>query len=540
MLKQITFILLTLMFFLTISFSEENNFYNLEELFKSKTMLEIEIKTKIKERSKSTSEEEKEELKEIIKELQDQFESVEHKFQKTATGIDIRVMKLNKEKTETSLSQDLQLLIEPLIKSAKGATNEMREKVKLQEELDYYKEMLPQAVSAKKNIEAILEKSTDLNLNTELKKLHKYWEQQIKLLSRNLNASLDELEMVKKNSVSFASSVKESTKNFFQERGLYLFEGLMAFIVVVVMMKLIYFVMINAFPIFTKASRSFYLRLLDLFYRLLTIIFAIVAPMTIFYIEEDWFLFSIGLLIFLGVMWTFRSLISNLWQQARLFLNIGSVREDERIYYNGLPWKVKSINIFTTIENPVSGLSLRIPIEKLVGLDSRPAHAHEPWFPCRLNDWVLLSDGYYGKAIGISLEFIEFEDAGGGEKTYLVSDFLALSPVNISTNFRVLYTLGISYQHQKESTNIVIRQLREYLLSKIEEEDYHGGLKKLIVQFSNAGDSSLDILILANFSGEMAPLYNSLRRAIARWSVDACTEYGWEIPFPQVTIHQGE
>jgi len=32
-------------------------------------------------------------------------------------------------------------------------------------------------------------------------------------------------------------------------------------------------------------------------------------------------------------------------------------------------------------------------------------------------------------------------------------------------------------------------------------------------------------------------LYNRLRRAIQRWCVDACTEHGWEIPFPQLMLH---
>jgi len=43
-------------------------------------------------------------------------------------------------------------------------------------------------------------------------------------------------------------------------------------------------------------------------------------------------------------------------------------------------------------------------------------------------------------------------------------------------------------------------------------------------------------VVIADFKGEMGELYNRLRRAIQRWSVDACTAYGWEIPFPQLTL----
>jgi len=57
------------------------------------------------------------------------------------------------------------------------------------------------------------------------------------------------------------------------------------------------------------------------------------------------------------------------------------------------------------------------------------------------------------------------------------------------------------------------------------------------VEFALANNSSLDLAVIADFSGQLGDLHNRLRRAIQRWSVDACTEYGWEIPFPQMTLH---
>jgi len=61
-------------------------------------------------------------------------------------------------------------------------------------------------------------------------------------------------------------------------------------------------------------------------------------------------------------------------------------------------------------------------------------------------------------------------------------------------------------------------------------------LLNLRVEFALANSSSLDITVIADFSGELADLYNRLRRAIQRWCVDACSENGWEIPFPQMTL----
>lgn len=532
------FLLSTLLYFSPL-YGNEETLATLQKLYESKVILDNEIKAKNITLKASRTEEEKEALKDEIKLLNDQASDIETKFEKIATGIDTSEMKPENKSKETTLTEDFQLLLRPLVESAKSATKEMRKKSELQEEAEHYKTMLEKATKASDSITTLIKLSKDKELIKELKPLQKYWSGQVVLLSNNLNASLHQITMLEQNSISFTDSLQDNTKKFFQERGLYLLEGFIAFISVIIVMNLIHILLVKLFPIFTKPSRSFFLRLLDLLYRLLTILLAIVIPMGIFYIKEDWFLFSIGILLLFGLAWTFRHFIARFWEQTRLFLNIGSVREDERILYKGLPWRVKNINIFTVIENPTLNLKLRVPIETLIGLTSRPTYRYEPWFPCKQNEWVLLSDNYFGRVVGVSLEFIEFEDLGGGHKTYLVTDFLSLAPLNLSYDFRIVENFGISYRHQKESTTTVVEQLEAFITQKIQEEGYKPNVKHLLVQFHSAGDSSLNLVIIVNFYGDMAPFYYRLRRSIQRWCVDACNTYGWEIPFPQLTIHQG-
>jgi hypothetical protein len=536
-LKNAIFIFLFLLLTSLHATIDENTISTLQELKKSEDLLIKEIKTKTALRKRSNLEDEKERLKLEIKVLDIQLNELKSKFEKIATGIDTSVLKSKESKQATTISDDFKLLLKPLIQGLKQSTEDMRKKAQLQEEIEYYKIILPQAAEAYENLERLLKNPQTKELKKDLSKLMKYWQQQISLITSNLNASLHQVEMLEKSNLSFTESLHKNTKSFFQQRGLYLLEGVAAFLIVIIVMNIIHSMFIKIFPILTKANRSFQIRFADLLYRLLTIVLAISAPMAVFYYEEDWVLFSAGLLVFFAIAWTFRHLIPRLWQQARLLLNVGSVREEERIYYQNLPWRVKNINIFTVLENPDSGVKLRLPIEDLVGLTSRPPLKYEPWFPCRLNDWVLLSNEYYGKVVGISLEFIELVDIGGGHRSFIVSDFLSLSPQNLSTGFRVVNTIGISYKHQKESTNIIIEKLEKYILNRIEEEGYKDGLNKLMVQFSQAGDSSLDIDIIANFNADMAPLYFRLKRSIGRWCVDACTIYNWEIPFPQLTVH---
>jgi hypothetical protein len=89
----------------------------------------------------------------------------------------------------------------------------------------------------------------------------------------------------------------------------------------------------------------------------------------------------------------------------------------------------------------------------------------------------------------------------------------------------------------RASTNRIPQLLQDYLQQRIEQEGFGDQLLNLRVEFAQANNSSLDLAVIADFKGELGDLYNRLRRAIQRWCVDACTERGWEIPFPQMTLH---
>jgi hypothetical protein len=204
---------------------------------------------------------------------------------------------------------------------------------------------------------------------------------------------------------------------------------------------------------------------------------------------------------------------------------------------DGLPWQVKQINVYCTLVNPTADLTQRVPINDLVDLKSRPARSEEPWFPCRKDDWVILSDGVRCKVIGISPEMVQLVERGGAQLTYQTGDFLAKSPRNLAKNFRIKEIIGISYKLQRESTSSIPELLHGYIQQRIEQEGYAEQLLNLRIEFAQANNSSLDLAVIADFKGELGDLYNRLRRAIQRWCVDACSQYDWEIPFPQLTLH---
>jgi len=319
---------------------------------------------------------------------------------------------------------------------------------------------------------------------------------------------------------------------------LYLGQALLTIIGVLLLGRLVYRGVERFVPGYRAQLRSFRVRLFDLLFRISVVLAAILGPMVVFYLAEDWMLFSIGLLLLLGIALTLRKAIPRFWSQIQLFLNIGSVREGERIEIDGLPWRVKQINFYSTLENPTADLELRVKIDELVDLRSRPSTSSEPWFPCQKGDWLLFPDNRRGKVIGISPELTQIVERGGAHRTFATADFLAQQSINLSTNFRIKETLGISYAHVDIATSEVLTKLASYINKRVVEEGYADALLNLRVEFENASDSSLDVVVIADFSGQLADIYNRLRRSIQRWSVDAAATHNWDIPFPQVTVHQ--
>ena len=79
--------------------------------------------------------------------------------------------------------------------------------------------------------------------------------------------------------------------------------------------------------------------------------------------------------------------------------------------------------------------------------------------------------------------------------------------------------------------------MQKFITERVAEEGYKDDVQNIRVEFESAADSSLNLVVVADFKGSVADIYMRLRRAIQRWCVDACTENGWDIPYPQLTIH---
>ena len=508
----------------------------LKKFTKLRSTLQAQIKEIERQLRSSPSDSEKKELQKDLAELQRELDNLKENFVEIAAGTSFTAVS-SKQEQDFNLQDEMLSLMEPVIREMKYMTSEVRKKSDIREEITFYTTRIPKAKVAIVNVSALIANAKDEALKEYLQDILDDWKRRLANMESQLQALELQLSRIESAETSFTDASHTYLKSFFQKRGLYLTQALLVVFVILVLSRLSHTLMKRLVPGYRMEHRRFNIRLLDLVHRMITIALTIIGPMVVFYVAEDWVLFSLGVLLLLGAAWTLRTAIPRYWQQIRIYLNIGSVREGERIFLEGLPWRVKKIDIFTQLDNPDAGICQRIAIENLVDLKSRPTRGDEPWFPCRKDDWVLLSDGVRGKVIGISHELVELVERGGARKTYLTQDFLGQSPRNLSVNFRLKETIGVSYDLQSISTTSMLQILKAHLLKNIEAEGYGPDLLQLNVEFQSANTSSLDLVVLADFKGVQAPLYNRLRRAIQRWCVDACTENNWEIPFTQLTLH---
>lgn len=478
------------------------------------------------------------------RELQAQLDKMETDLQATtrnlkqiAAGADIDSLRVTQEKP-FNIQEEMFSLLRPALHEIRDMTRHVREKSDLKDRIAYYDTKLPIAEHAVENINRLLQQTGNKMLKNNLQDVLEEWKKQLTYIQGERQSAELQLAKLEQSEETLAQASQSYLKSFFQKRGLYLAQALLVMIAILLLSRFSYRAMFRLIPGYRTEHRSFRLRLLDLVHRMLTTVLVIVGPMVVFYLGEDWVLFSLGILILIGAGLTLRHALPRYWQQIQLFLNVGTVREGERVYLEGLPWLVKQINIFSILENPAAEICQRVRIDNLVDLKSHPFRKEDPWFPCKRGDWVVLSDGICGKVVGITAELVNIIMRGGAVQTFMTTDFLAKSPVNLSRNFRISSTIGISYSLQAGSVDAIPAQLRTHIAARIEEEGLGQYLHNLKVEFERANSSSLDLMVLADFDGAVADQYAPLGRSLQRWCVEACTKYGWEIPFTQLTLHQ--
>jgi small-conductance mechanosensitive channel len=513
---------------------EEKYILTLKTMIGDMHNLRKQIAAKEKALSTAQLQVDKTSISEEINKIAGRLHALERDFDQVATGIDLAMFD---EKPQTAFKWEDEVLdlLRPIILEAKKMTARPRQIEKLRNDIAYYEARLPILQKATENIDLLMAQAKDSTLKNEFLELKKVWSDRQEQTMNQMTTATLKLEELTREKKSALDSLSELFELFFKSRGKNLLLATAAFLGVFFMLRLMHRFIYRVSPI--HRNRPVYIRIFDVLYHLGTGLGSTVAFILVLYAFGDWVLITLISLFLLGFVWAAKRNIMQFWKEIKLLLNLGAVRENERLIYHGVPWKVVSLNLYSELENPSLKSRLRLPLAAFMELTSYPC-GDEPWFPCREKEWVILSDGTRGEVVSQTHEMVQLALRGGAFKTYSTQDFLAQAPLNISHNFRLKVVFGIDYKHQADCTRKIPEQLGKTVTEKLGENGFGDDLIDLRVDFKTAAASSLDFEIIADFNGRSAPAYGRLIREIQRFCVDACNEFGWEIPFTQVTLHQ--
>jgi small-conductance mechanosensitive channel len=472
--------------------------------------------------------------------LEANIDSLQLAWEMWATGgVDLQLFSPQKQE-KFDWRREILSVFEPIVVEMRRLTERPRKVERLRAQQSFYHPRLAAAQAALANIEDYKAKAPSTDLKSAFGKLESRWRKrrdEIKNQLALINLQLQELQSPRQPAEERAT---KALKELLTGRFVNLVLAVLAASLVYGLLRLI-----NRFYLRLVMKRGrrrpFLARVAHLSFMLISGVLALLAGMAVLYVRDDWILLGLLIIVLVGLALTLQRTLPAYIKEARVLLNIGPAREGERMIYNGLPWKLQSLNMYSTLVNPeLSGGKLLLPLGELVNMVSRPYDEREPWFPTREGDFVVLADQTYGRVVLQTPEVVQLRVVGA-VRSYPSAAFLDSHPRNLSlSGFAIIVKFGVDYRHQAEATTVVCRTLEDYLAARIKDSDFGRHLKDFFVEFDEAAASSLNFFMWAAFGAEAAESYGRIRRLLQRLAVEACNTHGWVIPFNQVTVHLAE
>ncbi|MCW1915345.1 hypothetical protein OJ996_17300 [Luteolibacter sp. GHJ8] len=490
------------------------------------------------ELAKATTEEAKKEITTRVDAQRERVQQLRANFRIVASGVEEKAY-LSAAEEEASFDNEFKDLLKPLFNGLREATSKPREMEELRSELRVWVEREKVSRAALGRTSTALDAADDPNVKKELESTRKLWASRVDEATSETETLTRQIEEREKNTPSAWEAISGIFTDFWRSRGLNLLMAFGIAIGVYIATRRIYRAVRRYSPIHRKRGNGLVARSTDLIVAGAAVVLAVIAATLVFYLKGDWLMLAITIIFVIGILWASKHALPPYIEQIKVILNLGSVRQGERLIHEGIPWRVDTLNMYCDFSNPdLTGGTMRLPVKDVLPLHSRPSEPKEPWFPSKENDWVRLDDGCFGKVIQQTPEQVVILRLGGSLKTYPTADFLEQCPENLSRGFRISSTFGIGYGHRAAATEEIPKILQEAVHRHLVEVLGREFVKSVKVEFKAAAASSLDYAILADFNGEAAQRYAALERMIQTACVNACNEQEWDIPFPQMVVHQ--
>jgi hypothetical protein len=498
-------------------------------------------RTSVKKQLKSAATEaDKKELQEDVKRITQRLEELNTSFEELATGgASISALEKEIQQKPVDWKQEVEDIVRPLLQEIKRMTARPRTIERLRSERTIYEDRVSEADKAIARVDATLAQTDSPAVKKVLTELREDWKSHRADAASRLQLVQGQLEHLLGPEANDGRGVLAALREFLSGRGLSALLAVAGFVTTYVLLVSLASLLGRIFIRRREAGRTRRLAKVGaILFRVFSLLAAVLAAMAILYVRGDWLILGLLILLIFGILLSLRNSLPRYVDEVRVLLNLAGVREGERVVYKGIPWRIKSVNVYSTLQNPLlRGGIIRVPISEMAELQSRQFVKEEPWFPSRENDFVILDGDVFGKVMLQTPEMVQLQVIGSA-KTFAVADYLAQHPRNLSQDgFAIPLTFGLDYRHQGDILTGIVARMRDYVGEHLDAQPFRAHLKDLIVDFNEAAASSLNLIIVAVFDGAAAEQYWSIRRFLQRTAVDACNRYGWTIPFDQLTIH---
>lgn len=453
-------------------------------------------------------------------------------------GIDRKLFESKAVEKKKDWREDVSLIAQPVLDSLKEITEKPRRIKELNELVDLKTQEIEASSNAIKNLNRSDIEEGSEHLQLTLSTLIRKWQKREDDAKATIAVAQIQLKGLDGDQ-PIAKTIYNALVKFAKGRGLTILMAIVAAWVVLISVKLIMKTYQHTLVDQKhKESRTRY-RVAKYSVQAATFILVLIAVFIVFYERHDVLLLGLLILLIVGFVLNAKQLLPRYVKEARLLLNLGAMREGERVIHNGLPYRVESINMYTIFRNPELSGILRIPLAELTKTTSRPVST-DSWFPSSKGDVVFMSDGALLEVLSQNPDTVELKKRGGELLTVPTTDFYSMSMTNLTRlgTFGVTGNFGVDYNHQDISLTQIPRLLAEGIRNAFESSDLGEHLKDARVELAQAGNSSIDYWIFVTMDSAAARSYLRVDRIIQSACIETCSREGWSIPFPHMSVVQ--
>ncbi len=513
-----------------------DNLVNIQKSIDSKQKQINELREKLKKTEDSS---EKQELEQNIARIKFDIKGLQVSFEHIALGGINRSIFNELPDKPINWQDEIEQISRPLLSTVKQLTAKPRQIDNLHRDIEQLEGQIDVIMKALDSIRAVNNQALPPIAVSPVKQLMTDWEQRKEDTQRKLEIAQLNLDNLLTESDTWETSTGKLISEFFHGRGLTLLLAISISLMIWVISKgLLYLYWRWRYQSKTDTGISraplFYYS-----YRLSIATIIVLAVLMVFYIRGDVLFLTLALIALVGAALTLRQTLPRYTAEIRLLLGVGPVRQSERVILNGIPFRVASLSIYTTLRNPALEGYVRLPLHNMNDHVSRPARK-EPWFPCRQGDFILLGNGSLARVIRQTIELVEVS-VKDSLMQIRTSDFIQQNVSNLTLEgFGIACLFGIDYQHQAICLDTVPGKFQTAIIERFNQNGLKDYIKDILVDFNAAGASSLDYRIYIVLDGKAANAYYRAQRLVQQACVDTCNREGWVIPFTQITVHSAQ